>query len=100
MITFVRTTSIAPGKNAEALAFAHAAIRLIKDKFGITVGLNMPIGGNPNRLAYVVTYANLTELESAMGRLVADTDYQKMLAANAQTFLPGSVHDEIWRSVP
>jgi hypothetical protein len=30
---------------------------------------------------------------------MADADYQKLVAANAQTFLPGSVHDELWMSM-
>lgn len=99
MITFIRTSSIAPGKNVEAMAFAHQVIKLIKDKFGIIVHVSMPIGGNPHRIAWVSTYADLGEFEAAMGKLIPDADYQKLLAANAHMFLPGSAHDELWRSV-
>jgi hypothetical protein len=30
---------------------------------------------------------------------VADADYQKLVAANAANTIPGSVHDELWRSL-
>lgn len=99
MITFVRTASIAPGKFAEAMAFAHAVAKLIKEKFGAELRLNVPIGGNPNRIAFVAVYANLSEFETQMTKLTADADYMKMLATNAPNFLPGSVFDEIWRGV-
>jgi hypothetical protein len=99
MITFVRTRSIAPGKAAEAMAFSQQVTKLIKDKFGVQLGASVPIGGNPDRIAFVSSYPGLAELESQATRLVADVDYQKLIAANAQTFLPGSTHDELWMSV-
>lgn len=99
MITFVRTASIAPGKIAEAMAFAHTVAKLIKEKFGADLRISVPIGGNPNRIAFVATYPSLSEFEAVMVKLVADADYMKMLATNASSFLPGSVFDEIWRSV-
>ena len=99
MITFVRTRSIAPGKAAEAMAFAQQVTKLVKDKFGVELRTSVPIGGNPDRIAFVTTYPSMAELETAATKLVADADYQKLIAANAQTFLPGSAHDEMWMSM-
>ncbi len=70
MIFFVRTISIAPGKNADAMAFAHKVTQYVKDEF-----------------------------ESAMTQLIADSDWQKLVAGNAANIIPGSVHDEVWRSL-
>ncbi len=99
MITFVRTRSIAPGKGAEAIAFAHQFSKMAKDKFGFQISVNVPIGGNPDRLATVSSYASLAEFESMALKLVADADYLKLVAVNAQNFLPGSIHDELWMSM-
>ena len=49
MITFVRTATIAPGKVAEALAFAHQIAKLVEKISGLKVGVSMPVGGNPFR---------------------------------------------------
>ena len=99
MITFVRTRSIAPGKAAESRAFSEQVTKLVKDKFGVELRASVPIGGNPDRIAFVSTYPSMAELEATATKLVADADYQKLLAANAQTFLPGSTDDELWMSV-
>ncbi len=99
MITFVRTISIAPGKTPECLAFARNIAKLAEDKFGLDIRLDMPIGGNPNRVAFVSEYANLSEYESTIVKFTSDADYLKLVAGNAANVIPGSVFDEIWRSV-
>jgi hypothetical protein len=99
MITFVRTRSIASGKAVEAMAYAQEITKLVKDKFGVKINVSMPIGGNPDRMAFVSSYASLAELEAQATKLIADADYQKLVAANAPTFLPGATHDELWMSL-
>ena len=99
MITFVRTAEITPGKRADVMAFNQEAVKLFKDKFGADVHVSVPIGGNPNRMAWTVSYSSLAEFEATVAKINADADYQKLLAANVAIILPGSVHDELWRSV-
>jgi hypothetical protein len=99
MITFVRTASIAPGKTNEALAFAHQIAKHVKDKHGTTVELLMPVGGNPNRIAWQARNESLAQWEAFTAKLLADTDYMGMLAKNSANFLPGSAFDEIWRTI-
>lgn len=99
MITFVRTVSIAPGKFAEIMAFSRQVVKHVKEKVGVEITLTMPIGGNPNRIAYVSTYPTLAEFEALSTKMMADADYQKLVAANAANVIAGSVHDELWRSV-
>ena len=99
MITFVRTAAVAPGKLADAMAFNQQVTKLAKDKFGLDVHASTPIGGNPGRMAWTTSYPSLAEFDAMSIKINADADYQKLLAANVATFVPGSVHDELWRSV-
>jgi hypothetical protein len=69
MITFVRTASIAPGKVVEALTFAHQVAALTEKIMGVKIGVTMPIGGgNPFRIAWVATEADLGAFEATMAR--------------------------------
>lgn len=97
MITFTRTASIAPGKTREAIAFANQIAKLVKDKYGTTLELLVPVGGNPNRIAWHARYESLAQWEGLAAKLIADSDYMAVIAQNSATFLPGSICDEIWR---
>ena len=101
MITFVRTVSIAPGKLAEIMEFSHKVVKHVKATSTACQSRPiMPIGRvNADRIAYVTTYPSLAEFEAASTKLTTDADYQKLVAANAANVIPGSVHDEIWRSL-
>jgi hypothetical protein len=82
MITYVRFYSIMPGKTPDALATAHKIKKHAKDKHGFEVNLMMPIGGNPNRIAFVSTADHLADLEGAFGKIEADAEFQKLTAGN------------------
>jgi len=97
MISFVRTVSVAPGKMGEALKFAHDIVDYFKKNFETELSVAMPIGGNPNRIAWITRYDGLAELESMMGKMMADADYNAMVAKNSGLFIAGSINDEIWR---
>jgi hypothetical protein len=99
MITFIRSTTIAPGKVAEAMAFAQEAITLSNDKYGVPARVTQSVGGNPYRLAFFLSFGSLGDYETMISRLVLDADWHRLLAANADTFVSGSAHDEVWRSV-
>ena len=99
MITFIRTASVAPGKTADALSFSQHVVALVKDKFGVQISSSTPIGGNPNRIAWVSTYASLAAFEETSTKLLSDPGYLSLVAAGVSNFLPGSLHDEIWRSL-
>ena len=99
MLTFVRTAAIAPGKLAEAMAFAQQAAKLVEKITGHKPSINVPVGGNPFRIAFVTPYASLAELETARTKLYADPEYVKFIDSSAGAFLPGSAHDEMWRSM-
>jgi hypothetical protein len=99
MITYVRSANIAPGKTAEALTFAHEIANFVEKITGVKVGVSMPIGGNPFRIAWVAAEPDLASVEATWGKLMANADYMRMSEGSAACFLPGSAHDEIWRSV-
>jgi hypothetical protein len=99
MITFLRTASIASGKVGSALGFAHEISGYIKSHFGLEVTVHMPIGGNPNRVAWSANYDSLAALDAMQGRMMADKDYMGMVAKGSENFLAGSVHDTLWRTV-
>ena len=54
MITFVRTNSIAPGELVKALGFAEEIAAFGEKIVGHKVGISIPVGGNPFRVAWVV----------------------------------------------
>jgi len=99
MITFVRTATIAPGKVADALAFAHQIAKLVEKITGLKVAVTMPIGGNPFRIAWVAAQPDLAAVEANNNKLLSDPEYMKLSEGSASLFLPGSAHDEMWRSV-
>jgi hypothetical protein len=98
MITFVRTATIAPGKLGEAMGFAHQVGQLVEKITGLKVGVATPVGGNPFRIAWVTAQPDLAAVEANNGKLLGDAEYMKLVETGAQLFLPGSVHDEMWRT--
>jgi ABC-type sugar transport system substrate-binding protein len=99
MITFVRTATIAPGKVAEALAFAHQVAKLVEKITDLKVGVSMPVSGNPFRIAWVAAEPDLASVEANTNKLMGDAQYMQLVESSASLFLPGSVHDEMWRGV-
>lgn len=99
MITFIRSAVIAPGKTGEALAFAHQIAKLVTEKFGTRIELLMPVGGNPSRIAWSARYDSLAEWDTLSAKLLADSDYLKAIAATGDIFVPGSMNDDLWRSI-
>jgi hypothetical protein len=99
MIAFYRSAGIAAGKFLGAMAFAKEVAAYIKATTGTEVSVALPIGGNPMRIGWASRYESLGAYEASMGKLMADPKYQEMVARAAEFFLPGSVHDEIWRAI-
>ena len=99
MIAFYRSASIASGKVASAHAFAREIAAFVKDKVGVDIVLAVPVGGNPNRIGWAARYESMAAMEAAMDKLMADPKYMELVGRGAENFIPGSVHDEIWRSI-
>jgi len=99
MIVFIRSAAIAPGKTRDALTFGHQIAKYLGDKHGLKIEVLMPVGGNPNRIAWRAQYASLGEMEAMTTTLLGEAEYQELVASNAANLLPGSAHDDIWRTV-
>ncbi len=99
MILFARTASIAPGKNAEAMAFGQEICSYVKDLIGVDVEMYTPIGGNPLRIGWVGNYDNLQALEDTLEKLAGDSGYNNRIEEAGSLFIAGSMEDVIWKSV-
>jgi hypothetical protein len=97
MIIFSRSALIAPDKSTEAMAFVRQMAAHLHDNFGKALEVTVPIGGNPNRIAWHVRYESLAEWESLVAKLMADGDYMKTLASGSSLFVTRETRDEIWR---
>ena len=99
MIAFYRSAAIAPGKLANTLAFAKEVAAHITATTGTEVSIALPVGGNPNRIVWSTRHDSLADFDTMMLALMADPTYVDLLAKSADNFIPGSVHDEIWRAI-
>ena len=99
MIAFYRSAAIAPGKLADTLAFAKEVAAHITATTGTEVSIAVPIGGNPDRIAWSHRHDSLADFDTVMLALMADPTYFDLRAKCADLLIPGSVHDEIWRAI-
>jgi hypothetical protein len=99
MIHFTRTTSIAPGKVADALAFAGEMTEYLSSTYAQKMQLMLPVGGNPHRLCFYTSYDSLADMEKFQSRTMGDPKYLSILGKSAGIFIPGSAHDDIWKSL-
>jgi hypothetical protein len=99
MIRFIRVASIAPGKIGEALAFAREVAASFEKHTGMKLQIMVPVGGNPQRIAWRAEYESLGALENVQAKLLTDAKYQELIARGSDCFIAGSVFDSIWRTV-
>lgn len=98
MITFTRTAVIAPGKAPAAWAFAQKIVEFYKSNYDTPLEVLRPVAGNPGRISWVGRYASLAAFDAISVRSQSDQKYLELLATAAELFVPGSLHDELWRS--
>ena len=99
MIAFVRTAIINPGKTASAMAFAKTVTAHFKQHYDIELEVLVPVGGNPQRLAWSARYKDLAAVEALRDKLSGDAAYWALLEQHAADFQAGSMHDAIWKTV-
>ena len=99
MIAFNRMADVAPGKMGSAMAFAHEICAYMKEAHKIDLEVLLPIGGNPQRIAWSTHYADLAALDKVSSGVLADKKYWELLNKSADCFIAGSMHDSIWRGV-
>lgn len=99
MIVFTRTAGIVPGKTTAMIGFAQEITAYVRRHYAVDLEVLMPVGGNPQRIAWTTRYNTLADMEAATEKMVADRAYWEMIAKASDCFVGGSVHDEIWRTV-
>ena len=99
MIAFHRSAVIAPGKLASSVAYAKAVAAHITTTTGTEVVVALQVGGNPSRITWSTQHDSLADFDVAMMALMADPAYAELVEKNADQFILGSVHDDIWRVV-
>ncbi|MBL8331107.1 MAG: NIPSNAP family protein [Rubrivivax sp.] len=99
MIAFYRNAAIASGKLGSAVAFAQQIAAYIKDKHGVELSIAMPLAGNPNRIGWAARYESLAALETKWTAITSDPHYRELAAKGSENFIPGTLHDEIWRTL-
>lgn len=99
MIILHRSASVAPGKGGPAMAFAKDVAEYGKSKYKLDMDVLLPIGGNPQRVAWLVRYKDLAAMDAVTAKLLVDTKYQEMVVKGAGNWIPGSTVDSIWRTI-
>ena len=99
MITFYRNATIMPGKTPAAIAFAQEIAAYVKKSTGTELRVGIPIGGNPSRIGWSASYESLAALEAQQTKMTADAKYWELVNKASDLFVPGTLHDEMWRSL-
>lgn len=99
MITFVRSAEIMPGQMSAAMAFAGEIKAMVKQINGVELSLLMPVGGNPFMIMWRTTYDSLADMDAAQAKLMGDASYMAKLSETAGLFAPGSIRDQVLRTV-
>jgi hypothetical protein len=81
------------------LPFAQKASNYWKTEWDRNLEVRRPVGGNPNRIAWVAQYKDLADFDAATVKSLADPKYIDLLVTAGDLFIPGSIHDDIWRTV-
>ncbi len=99
MIAFNRVASIAAGKTASAIAFAHEISSYMKEVHKVEFEVLLPIGGNPQRIAWSTRYTDLSAFDATSAKLLSDKKYWEIVGKASDNFIAGSMRDSIWRTV-
>lgn len=99
MIRAIRSASIGSGKLKEALEFARDIKSYLKQSQGMEVLIAMPVAGDPNRISWTSEFKNMGDYEDIKMALMMDQKYLEIVGRSGEIFLPGSMHDEIWRII-
>ena len=87
-----------PGKTFECMSLAKEFVGIVKHVTGRDLTVASSIGGSAAAVAFITTYDSLAEMEELLPKLMASAEYQTALKKAEHIVVPGSTHDQIWRS--
>ena len=99
MIRFVRSACVAPGKFGDALAFAREISEFIGKHYNVKLEIMLPVGGNPQRIAWRAEYPNLAAMDEFQSKLLLDSKFAELSSKGGANFVAGSMNDVIWRTI-
>ena len=104
MIHHRRTTQIAPGRQADAVARAHEWAAIFKEAAGVDVRVSVVTTGTLGRLCSSSDYESMGAREAAEAKAYGNPKAKALMAKQNQEyrdgtnpFVPGSIHIEFWR---
>ncbi len=97
MMTMIRSLVTMPGKAFEYLNVATEMVSVVKRVTGVEAKLAMAVGGDPSTIGYIGQWGSLADYETAMVKLMADSDYRALIKKGEHLIVPGSVRDSLWR---
>ena len=71
----------------------------MKEAYGVELEVLLPVGGNPQRIAWTTRYKDLAALDTVTTKLLTDKHYWQIVGKGTDNFLAGSLQDSIWRTV-
>ena len=98
MIAFVRVACVRPGKQVAAMAFAKEISAFLKASYHQDVEVLRPVGGNPQRIAWSIRYADMAAMETFTTKMLADPKYWELANGAAECFIGGATRDAIWQT--
>ncbi len=98
MIRWVRAALIAPGKQADAVAFAKDICAYVESKTGTKVNFFVQHGGPYGMICWQSDFNGLGDYEEQLGLLLADEGFgRKVAKAGADgLFVTGHTRDSLW----
>ena len=98
MIRWVRTALIAPGKQADAMAFAKDVCAYVESVTGTKVNFFVQQGGPYGRVCWQSDFDGLGDYEQQIGQLQSDEGFgRKVAKAGADgLFIAGHARDSLW----
>ncbi len=98
MIRWVRTALIAPGKQADVMAFTKDICAFVESRTGTKVNFFVQHGGTYGRVCWQADYDGLGDYEKQVGDLQANEGFsQRVSKAGADgLFVTGHTRDSLW----
>jgi len=97
MITFIRTATAMPGKLGDVFANAKEIAAAWKRVNASDLSIGSAFGGEASEVAWIVHLGGVSDLDTGLNRLLADSEYRTVLKKMETLLVPGSICDRIWR---
>ena len=88
MITWIRAANTFPGKIGEAIVWSEGVAAAVKRITGKVLTVSVAFGGPAGGLSWIMQFENAAQVEESNAKMMADRDYQHLLAEAHAYFVP------------